>query len=47
MLGEKFDRVFLDIIMLGGAAIILAWIIFDYTILSFFSCLSNSCKSDL
>ncbi len=45
MLGDNFDRVFLDIIMLGAAAIVLAWIVFDYTVLSFINCISESCKS--
>ena len=35
--GEMNKRIFLDLLMSGGAAIIAIWIIFDYTIINFFS----------
>lgn len=36
-LGSQFDRVFMDLLMLGGVAVMLVWLIFDYTIISFFN----------
>lgn len=48
ILGKQFDRVFLDLIMLGGAGLVLLWIIIDYTIINFFGCIIDSClKNDL
>lgn len=40
MLGnEVLKRAITDIILLGATGLVLLWIIFDYTIVSFFSCL--------
>lgn len=38
------QRAIADIIMLGMTAIIAAWIIFDFTIVTFFNYLRESCK---
>lgn len=40
-------RAIADIIMLGMIGIIAAWIIFDYTIATFFRFLKESCKDEL
>ena len=48
VLSTKFNRVFLDILMLGGVALILVWLVFDYTIISFFGFISDCfCKKDI
>ena len=40
-------RAITDIIMLGASAVILAWIIFDYTIVNCFGALRQACKDEL
>ena len=48
VLGSNFNRAFLDILMLGGVALILVWLVFDYTIISFFGFISDCfCKKDI
>jgi hypothetical protein len=42
--GIVLQRAIADIIMLGMTAIIAAWIIFDFTIVTFFNYLRESCK---
>lgn len=37
-------RAITDIILLGATAIIAVWIIFDFTIVTFFNFLKESCK---
>ena len=41
------DRAFSDILLLGASALILVWIIFDWIILGFCSCLRDCSKDDL
>lgn len=36
-----------DIILLIATAVVLIWIIFDFTIVAFFSCLRNACKDEM
>jgi hypothetical protein len=38
------SRAITDIILLGATAIVLLWIIFDFTIVTFFNCLRETCK---
>jgi len=45
-IGGSFDRVFKDLILLGALAVIVAWIVFDYTIISFFGLLQECCSKD-
>jgi hypothetical protein len=45
--GGDLDRVFVDIIMVGAGALILAWIVFDFTIISFLKQLSDCFKDEL
>ncbi len=41
------QRAIADIIMLGAIAVVVGWIIFDYTIVTFFNFLRESCKDEL
>lgn len=44
--GEFNNRIFKDLLMTGAAALIAVWIIFDYTIINFFSFIAECCASD-
>lgn len=44
---EIVNRALTDILLLGASALILAWIIFDWIILGFCSCLRDCSKDDL
>lgn len=44
--GEMNKRIFMDLIMSGGAALIAIWIIFDYTILNFFALVMECFERD-
>ncbi len=45
--GDLVKRAFVDILMLGGAAIIFAWIVFDYTVVKFFTTLVECFKDEI
>jgi hypothetical protein len=44
--GEVLSRAIKDIIMLGGGALIAVWIIFDYTVITFFRTMIDCCSKD-
>ncbi len=44
--GEFNERIFMDLLMSGAAALVAIWIIFDYTIINFFSFIAECCASD-
>ncbi|CAM5999760.1 unnamed protein product [Sphagnum balticum] len=45
--GGTLDRAFGDVIMLGEAALILLFIVLDYTVFSLVGCLSECCRNEL
>jgi len=44
--GGEIGRTWDDVPMLAGAALIIVWIIFDYTMISFCNCLHEICIKD-
>lgn len=43
---ELTARMFTDLLMTAAAALVAVWIIFDYTIINFFSFIAECCASD-
>ena len=41
------QRAFIDILMLGGGALIAVWIIFDYTLIKFFTTVADCFKDEI
>ena len=44
---QYIDRAISDIVMLAVIGLILLWIIFDFTVITFFGALSEMCKDEL
>lgn len=44
---EVVQRAFVDILMLGGAGLVAAWIIFNYTFLKLFTIVSDCYKDEI